>query len=126
MSNAVLDLDVLRPAKRIVKLGGHEIDVSFVPVALTFDLDEIEQERVKLDLTKIQNGDRKEIKKAFDLSVKLCVAFCQWKHPEMDEQWFRQNVDVQQMSQLGEEIRQALTRAYKGIDPKKTEAAQES
>lgn len=125
MSSAVLDLDVLRPPRRVVKLGGKEIDVSFIPVGITFDIDEINQEIAKLDIEKLQAGGE-EVRKAFDLSVKLCVAFCQWKYPELDEVWFRQNVDAQQMRRLAEEIRDALTRAYKGIDSKNAEAVQAS
>jgi hypothetical protein len=125
MSNAILDLDVLRPPRRIVKLGGKEIDVSYVPVGITFEIDDINQEIAKLDVEKLSAGGE-EVRKAFDLTVRLCVAFCQWRHPEMDEAWFRGNVDAQQIRLLAEEIREALVRAYKGIDPKNAGAAQES
>jgi hypothetical protein len=125
MSDAVLDLDVLRPKKRIVKLGGHEIDCSFVPLGITFDLEDVTQEMAKIDQKKVLTGGA-EARKAFDLSVKLCAIFCSWKHPDMTDQWFRENVDGVQLHGLANAIRQALTQAYAGIDPKNGEAAQTS
>ena len=40
MSN-VIDLDILRPEQKLVKLGGHEIDLSFIPCGITFEIDQI-------------------------------------------------------------------------------------
>ena len=40
----VLDLDVLRPESNYVKIGGINVDVSFVPSAITWDIDQIIQE----------------------------------------------------------------------------------
>ena len=114
----VLDLDVLRPAKDTVKLGGKDIDVSFLPLGLTFDIDDIITESSKLDQKKLTANDSAEIKKAFNLSVKLCVVFCEHQYPEMDRAWFDNNTTAIQIKQLGEKIREALTRAYEGIDPK--------
>ena len=124
MSDAVIDLDVLRVKKKIVKLGGHEIDVSFVPLGITFDLDEIAQKMMKLDQDKIIDGKSVESKKAFDLAVELCACFCGWKHPEMTAEWFNENVDGTQLTALANVIRETLQRAYDGIDLKNAEAAQ--
>ena len=87
-NDKVLDLDALRPPKRLVKLGGHTIDCSFVPLAITFDLEEVTQELGKIDTEAIEK-DPKVTKKAFDMAVKLCSIFCKWKHEEMTEQWLR-------------------------------------
>ena len=111
----VIDLDVLRPDKKVIKLSGHEIDVSFIPCGITFDIDIITQEIVGLDRQKVQAGGD-EAKKAFDLSVKLCVAFCSWEHPELDDKWFRGNVSPQQLGAMSSEIQDALTQAYAGIE----------
>jgi len=114
----VLDLDVLRPEKNTVKLGGKDIDVSFLPLGLTFDIDDIVSECAKLDQEKLSASDTAEVKKAFALSVKLCVVFCEHQHPDMDQSWFDKNTTAAQIKGLGDRIRDALTRAYEGIDPK--------
>jgi len=113
----VRDLDVLRPVPHIVRLAGQEIDVSFIPTGLTFDIDRIVSAMAKLNTKKVTASDPEETLKAFDLSVELCSTFCQWQHKEMTNEWFRQNTNAQQLGALGEEIRSALMRAYEGIDP---------
>lgn len=122
MSDKVLDLDILRPARRIVRLGGKDIDVSFLPVAITFDVVEILQQAGKLDAKKAADGGA-EGRKGLDLTIKLCATFCTWKHPELDEQWFRDNTTAEQLTALTEEIKAALTRSYKGVDDPKNAAA---
>ena len=114
----VLDLDVLRPAKKIVKLGGMDIDVSFMPLGLTFDIDDITRDMSALDSKKLDANDPEEVKKAFNLSIQLCVIFCQHQHPEMDRAWFDHNTSAAQVRELGNEIKDALQRAYEGINPK--------
>jgi len=120
----VRDLDVLRPEKVVVKLAGKEIDVSFVPTGLTFDIDSIVRKMTALDSKKIVKGDPEESRKGFDLAVDLCVAYCQWQHSEMDHEWFMTNTSVQQINVLGTAIREALEKAYEGIEPKKMTAAE--
>ena len=110
----IIDLDVLRPEKKVVKISGHEIDVSFIPCGITFDIDAIMQDIMMLDHAAVQAGGE-EAQKAFNLSVKLCVAFCTWQHPELDEKWFRDNVSPQQLAAMSSAIQEALTQAYAGI-----------
>ena len=113
----VLDLDVLRPEPDIVKLNGHELDCGFIPTGLTFDINAIVTEAAKLDQDKIGIDD--DVTKAmYDLSVRMCAVFWSRKYPEMDEEWFRENTDARTINIIGEKLRQALTRAYEGIDPK--------
>ena len=123
----VRDLDVLRPEKHFVKLNEVEIDVSFIPTGLTFDIDKVVLEMAQLDQKKIgkkgetekeQLANDAETLKAFNLGIKLCAVFCSWKHPDMDVEWFEENTTALQVRGLGEEIRGALARAYEGIDSK--------
>lgn len=111
----VEDLDVLRPEARFVKIGDKEIDVSFIPCGITFDIDSIMRELGQIDQKKIlENGE--ETEKAFDLSIKLCAIFCEHKYPEMNEQWFRWNADVFQVKAFSDAIQEALSRAYAGVE----------
>lgn len=111
----VEDLDVLRPEPRIVRLGGKDIDVSFIPCGITFSIDRIIAELSKMNSeTLLSNGE--ETKRAFDLSIELCVAFCSHKYPELDKEWFLGNVDARQITSFSGAIKDALVRAYAGIE----------
>ena len=113
----VRDLDVLKPEVHIVKLAGHEIDVSFIPTGLTVDIDRVAAKLRTLDVKKMKAGDVEETTRAFDLGIELCATFCSWQHKEMTDAWFRRNTSALQVEALSEEIRSALLRAYEGIDP---------
>jgi hypothetical protein len=113
MSN-VIDLDILRPAKKLVKIGGREIDISFIPCGITFDLDKIVRELVNLDTKKIQS-DEKEMKHAFDLGIRLCAVFCSHKFPEMNEAWFLENASADQINAFTQAIQAALMESYEGV-----------
>lgn len=117
------DLDLLRPEPRAIKLAGKEIDVSFIPVAITFDVDRILRELNKLGVIDPEQDDG-AMRKAFDLSVELCVLFCEHNHPEMDSDWFYENVDAVQVKAFTSAIREALVRAYEKVTggPKNAEA----
>jgi hypothetical protein len=111
----VIDLDILRPEQNIVKIGGKEIDVSFVPCGITFDLDAIVQELVKLDSEKVKN-DPAETKRAFNLGIKLCSIFCEHKYPEMGEQWFLDNASAEQVNGFASAVQKALMDSYAGVN----------
>jgi len=115
MGNKVYDLDTLRPAKKLVRLGGKEIDVSYIPTAITWEVDNVVRELEKINLEKMQEGGD-ETKKAFDLTIDLCVLFCEWKYPELDRQWFLENTGPQQINAFAEIIKQTLEDAYKGAE----------
>lgn len=107
------DLDILRPKKRVIKLGGKEIEVSFIPCGITFDVDEIIQKIASLgdDIEK----DKKKTKEAFELSVELCVLFCKQKHPEMNKDWFYKNTSPEQVGILVSILRDTLLKSYEGV-----------
>lgn len=141
----VQDLDILRPESKFITIGGKKIDVSFVPCGITFDIDMIMDELTQLDtektlgskdeikkangnieaIKKIKEESLNEIKKGLDLSIKLCSTFCAYKYPELDEQWFRENIDANQIKAFTSAISEALRNAYLGIEstPKNSKAA---
>lgn len=110
----VIDLDILRPEPNYVQIGGKKIDVSFVPCGITFDLDAIVQELVGLDQEKVKT-DRAEMKRAFDLGIKLCSVFCSHDNPEMDEAWFMRNASAEQVNAFTVEVQKALFSSYEGV-----------
>lgn len=114
MSNSeILDLDILRPEKRVVKIGGESIDVSFVPVAITWEIDRLVQALMPYDDP--EKLDDEATKKILDLSCELCAAFC-YEHEELTADWFRKNTSAAQVSAFVEIIKDTLTKAYDGIE----------
>jgi len=111
----VQDLDVLRPEKKVVKIGGKEVDVSFVPCGITFDIDEIVTEIMQLDRVEVMKGGD-VAKKAFMLSVRLCATFCKYKYPELDEDWWMNEASPVQLRHFSESVQDALRQAYAGIE----------
>lgn len=115
----VEDLDVLRPEARMIRIGGKDIDVSFIPCGITFEVDSIVRELQTIGMDKLmQNGE--DTRKAFELSVRMCSVFCSRKNPEMDEAWFMENADANQIRVFSGAIKDALVKAYSGVkaDPK--------
>ena len=118
----VQDLDVLRPAPRMVRIGGKDVDVSFIPCGITFDIDDIMGKLRMFDRKNVESGGE-TARQAFLLSVKLCATFCAFKYPELDEDWFMSNVSPQQLGQLTGAIQDALVQAYAGINESKNQTA---
>lgn len=110
----VIDLDILRPEPKIIKIGGKEIDVSFVPCGITFDLDEVVKDLMALDHDKVKS-DPDEMKRAFNLGIKLCAVFCKHKYPELDETWFLENTSPEQVNAFSGAIQASLMAVYSGI-----------
>ena len=111
----VIDLDILRPDQRFIKIRNKQIDISFIPCAITFDIDEIVSKMARLDMNKVKQGGD-EARKAFDLSLELCAAFCKWKHPDLDAKWLRENTNVWQITKFADEVKRLLTEAYAGAE----------
>lgn len=114
----IIDIDILRPEKKIVILGKKEIDVSFIPLAITFEVNDLLNKLVKIagnNPNKIKD-DLITTKEALEVAVDLCVTFCSYKFPELDRKWFRENVDAYQMSKFVESLQGSLQRAISGAD----------
>lgn len=120
----VLDLDILRPEPRILKLNGKQIDVSFVPCGITFEVDDIIQSLSKIGESDILEGGESS-RTAYELGIKLCALYATVKNPEMNEAWFRNNTNPEQVGAMVQAIREALMISYRGVSEyqKKTEAA---
>lgn len=115
------DLDILRPEPRMLRLGGNDVDVSFIPCGITFELDKIMVELGRISQEAVMDGSE-TTRRAFDLSIDLCAAFCRHKYPEMTREWFMDNVDARQIQAFASAVRDALQRAYAGGEPKNADA----
>jgi hypothetical protein len=112
----IRDLDVLRPERHLMRLAGHEIDVSFVPAGITFDVQSVVLKMSELDQKKLAKADNDELAKAFALGVELCAVFVARDHPDLTLEWFLKETNVEQVSALSDGIRKAYTHAYDGVD----------
>jgi hypothetical protein len=111
----VIDLDILKPAGRVLQIDGKKIEVSFIPVAITFRVDEITRKLYAFRAEDLEK-DMKKAEEAFNLSVKLCSLFCEHKYPELDEQWFRNNATVGQVQVFAAHVTQTLTESMQGME----------
>ena len=112
----VVDLDILRPDARYVRLGGNDIDVSFIPCAITFELEEVVQEMAKLSQADLTNGSGDAARRGFELAIDLCALFCRKEYPQMTRDWFMANTDVGQIGTFAESIKAALVQSYQGVE----------
>lgn len=113
---AIKDLDILRPPKNIVKLDGKEIDVSFIPCGITFEVDDLlEQINKAANDQAALLADPSILKKVFDLSIELCALFCSVKNPKLNLEWFKKECNPVQIKALVDEIKKALEHSYDGV-----------
>jgi hypothetical protein len=126
ITDEVIDLDVLRPSRRTIKLSGKSIDVSFIPCGINFEIDALMKELSKIDPVKAVESDTDECKQAFNLGIKICSTFCSHSYPEMTSEWFYEHTSSGQILVFVNAVKQALVQAYKGIGEhsKNGEAAQ--
>ena len=89
-SKIIHDLDLLRPPAQYVRLGGRDIDISFVPSGIAIDIIVLKE---KLDKSK-------DDKKSFELAAGLCGAITQCQYEEMTKEWLLKNTTVEQLYTL--------------------------
>ena len=113
-TEGIVDLDILKLPKKIIKLGGVQIDVSFVPCGITWEIDSLVRKLSEYDENKLK--DEKSSKEALDIIIKLCSTFASFKNPELSEKWFRENVEMPQINAFVSLIKEALIRSYAGVE----------
>jgi len=112
----VVDLDILKPQKVIIKLSGKEIDASYVPLAITFEVDKLVRELADFSDPKVLEEDETAMRRVLDISCELCGLFSSWQHPELTAEWFRSYADVAQVNGFVTVIKETLERAYNGVE----------
>jgi len=110
----ILDLDIIKPKKQAVRLNGKVIDISFIPCGITFEIDNIVRELMKLNQEEVTKGGE-ETKKALDWTMKLCATFTSVENPDMNENWFKKHVSAEQANMMAEKIKDTLLRSYDNV-----------
>ena len=112
----VIDLDILKPEAKIVRLGGNDIDVSFLPSGITFEIDALMKKLYSLSSSEekiaILSEGGKEAEDAYKIAVEICGCFCARKYSEMDAEWFKENCNGAQVTAFTQAIQGALSQAY--------------
>ena len=117
------DLDVLRPPQEFVRLGGNDIDISFIPSGVAIDVMSMQDQ-----LTAIQGETDDISKERFALVAELCAKITENQYPKMDKAWLLKNTDVLQLKRLIELISEGITKSLASVgvdadddeDPQKT------
>jgi len=124
------DLDILRPKPEYVKLGGKEIDISFIPSGVALDIIKLREELEALTntpekLKNIESGGDVALR-SFEISAELCASITRNQHPEMTKEWLLKNTDMFQLKALIEHITQAVFRSLEagGIETKNQTAVE--
>jgi hypothetical protein len=122
------DLDVLRPKPEFVKLGGKEIDISFIPSGVALEIMSLRSTLESLTDTaekvaEIEAGGDAALK-SFEITAEICAKITETQHKEMTKEWLLKNTDVLQLKALIEYITQAMLSSLEagGVDIKNPQA----
>jgi len=110
-SKIIHDLDLLRPPAQYVRLGGNDIDISFVPSGIAIDIIILKE---KLDETK-------DDKDSFGVAADLCAAITQSQYEEMTKDWLLKNTTIDQLYALMRHIFEATTNSLVAMGDKNVE-----
>jgi len=128
----VHDLDILRPKPEYVRLGGKDIDISFIPSGVAMDIMALQSELKELTdspekLDRVRSGGD-EAKRSFEIAAELCAAITASQYPEMDKAWLLKHTDVIQVRALMDHITKAVFKSLESAEEpelKKPQAAEE-
>lgn len=122
------DLDVLRPRPEYVRLGGKDIDISFVPSGVALDimglqteLQELTDTPEKLAAVKAGGG---AAKRSFEIAAELCAAITSAQHEDMTKEWLLRNTDVLQIKALMEHVTRAVFKSLENAEDDETKKPQ--
>jgi hypothetical protein len=123
----VHDLDILRPQPEYVKLGGKQIDISFIPSGVALDIVALREKLVELTDTpekvkKVEEGGEEALE-SFDITAELCAKITESQHKEMTKEWLLHNTNILQLKSLIEYISNAVMHSLEagGIETKNPE-----
>jgi hypothetical protein len=131
-TQTIQDLDVLRPPAEYVRLGGKDIDISFIPSGVAIDLMALQDKINDLvdtpeKLAKVREGGEAALT-TFDLSAEMCAKVTSTQFPEMDKAWLLKNTSVGQLKILVARVTAAVYRSLQTAEDeelKKPQAVEE-
>jgi hypothetical protein len=107
MTNEIIDLDVLRPPERLIKLGGKTYDIGFIPIGVALDIDRHRNELAEYGTKPIEPGSKESVE-ASKLTLKIISKILSSQGEDMPEEWLAKNVTTGQAVALTEIIYKTL------------------
>ena len=104
------DLDILRPPQEVVRLGGKDIDISFIPSGVAIDVMSMQDQ-----LADTTGNDDELSKQRFELVAELCAKITENQHEHMDKIWLLKNTDILQLKRLIELISSGITKSLENV-----------
>lgn len=78
----IKDFDILAPPKRLARIGGEIVDVSFIPT------------RIALEIMSLGDFDETSFSaEIFDKVVDVTVKICQRSNPKITREWIIDNIE---------------------------------
>jgi len=113
----IKNLDLLKPEAHSIKLLGKDIDLSFMPCGIVFDINDVVNELAVLTTDKtdeLAEGGR-IARKAFELTVKLCAIVTESQYPELTAEYLQNHMSIRQLESFAGEIRGLLDRELAAV-----------
>lgn len=126
----IYDLDVLRPKPEYIKLGGRNIDISFIPSGVALEIMTMQEKLRKLTdtpekMSKIKGGGR-EAFDSFEISADLCAKITSCQYQEMTKEWLLKNTSVRQLRKLMDFVADAVYKSLRGMEEEDSKNAQKA
>jgi len=116
----IYDLDLFRQSQVYVRLGGKQIDISFIPSGIAIDIMKLQTELMSLtnsgEKLKRMEAGGDEAQRGFEIAAELCAAITKNQHPEMDKDWLMQNTDIVQIKALMDHVTKAVFRSLQSVE----------
>lgn len=123
----IQDLDVLRPTPEYVRLGGKDIDISFVPAGVAIDILGLQDQMTELagsdEAVERLTKDRDASVRLFDLQAEYCAKLTSAQFPEMDKDWLLKHTSVRQLKILIARVTSAVTRSLAAVEDEEVKKA---
>jgi predicted trehalose synthase len=98
----VLDLDVIKPEERKLKLGGKEFDITIIPMNLAVEFLEMREEIIGMVTENSMN--RVTYEKVMDLFSRIL----QISHSDIDKTWLMNKMSMQRLKPFLDEMLEAI------------------
>ena len=126
-SPVIQDLDILRPPPEYVRLGGKDIDISFVPAGVAIDILSLQDQMTELagtdEAVERLTKDREASLRLFSLQAEYCAKLTSAQFPEMDKDWLLKHTSVRQLKILIARVTAAVTRSLAAVEDEEVKKA---
>lgn len=113
----IIDIDQLKPPKRLVKIDGKTYDIGFIPIGVALDIESDRNDLAKFAENKIEVGS-KESEEASRITLSIIAKILYVQDETITEDWVKDNLTTGQALALTEIIYESLQRSMISAFPK--------